>query len=109
LKCRDDVDVGRECVSKLTALIEVFPWMWGRGSYTWLEEEHLWHFVWQSGVKTYGLKAALEYVRHHLNQARYHISNGHFSPWYTLNVARDGDVSDLMAAIANEIAESENR
>src|ERR1019366_4364118 len=109
LQRRGDVDVGGQCASKLAALIEVFPWMWGRGNYTSLEETHSWDFVWQSGAKTYGLVAALDYVRSNPSEARYHIRNGHFGPWYELFVSSDMEVPDLMTAIAGKISELENR
>ena len=109
LQRHEGVDAGGECVSKLTALMTIFPWMSGPGNYTSIREEHPWAFVWQSGDRTYGLPSALEYVRAHPERARYHIASGHFSQWYSLSVPSNADVPDLMAAITREIAAAENK
>lgn len=101
-----DVDTGGECVAKLTALMNLFPWMSGRGYYTSLREEHPWEFVWQSGGTTYGLNRALEYVRACPEMARYHITSGHFMHWYSLSIPPNADVTDLMTAITRKIAEA---
>jgi hypothetical protein len=108
LEQEKEVDMGGECVSKLTALIAIFPWMSGTGNYTRLRETHPWDFVWQSGYRTHGLRDALEYVRASPDIARYHIANGHFSPWYSLSVPKNAEVPDLMAAIAHEISAAGN-
>ena len=108
LQRADGVDVGGQCAAKLNALIAVFPWMCDRGEYTWFRAAHVWDFVWVSGTKTYGLPKALEYIRSYPQEARFHVESGHFSPWYEINLPHGSNVSDLMSAIAKEIAAGEN-
>lgn len=108
LQRHEGVDAGGECAAKLTALMTIFPWMSGHGRYTWIREEYPWDFVWRSGHRTCGLPKALEYVRFHPKEARYHIVSGHFVQWYGISVPKVADVPDLMAAIARKIAAAEN-